>query len=267
MSTSDTVAHDPQIEAMFSVGAQYGYARTRRHPSTAKYVFGMKNNAEIIDLEQTKAQLDAATAFAHKLGAEGKVLLFVGTKKEAQSVVKDAAVALALPYVTHRWIGGTLTNWNEVKKRLLRLEDLSNKREKGELGIYTKRERGVIDREIDKLELLFGGIAAVRSIPHALFVIDPREEETAVREAVRLRLPVISVASTDCDLAGVDYPIVANEGARASIKYFTDAIAAAYRAGRAAGIPVAAVAPEPATEEEAVVHAPTFVPAAEEVVA
>ncbi len=250
MSTTEQMANDPQIEAMFKVGVHYGYARTRRHPSTAPFVFGMKNNVEIINLEKTKEQLAAAVAFVHKFAAEGKTLLLVGTKKEAQLVVKEAAVGLGLPYVSHRWIGGTLTNWNEIKKRLLRLEDLSVKREKGELTVYTKRERGVIDREIEDLERLFGGIATQRSVPHALFIIDPKEEETAVREAVRLRLPVVAIASTDCDLAGIDYPVVGNDGSRGSITFFVQAIAEAYAAGRAAGIPVAAVMEETPVEEE-----------------
>ncbi|PIR46428.1 MAG: 30S ribosomal protein S2 [Candidatus Vogelbacteria bacterium CG10_big_fil_rev_8_21_14_0_10_45_14] len=233
----DLLAGDPAIEAMFKVGAHFGYKRTRRHPTTGGYVFGVKNNVEIIDLEKTKTGLDEAVNFVKRLAAEGKTLLFVGNKKESQEAVREAALSVSMPYVSNRWIGGTLTNWSEIKKRLLRLEDLSTKKEKGELSIYTKRERVMIDRDIQDLERLFGGIRDVRSVPHALFVVDPREEETAVREATRLKIPVVALASTDCDVSLVTHAIVANDSSRSSIGFFVGEIAKAFAEGRSAGLP------------------------------
>ena len=257
MSTDTQAKNDPHIEALFRAGAHFGYSKSRRHPSTRSYVFGLKNGAEIIDLEKTKDLLATAEHFVRMLAAEGKTLMLVGTKKETQAAIKEASESLGLPYVSHRWIGGTLTNWNEIKKRLLRLEDLSSKRERGELSVYTKRERGVIDREIAKLELLFGGIASLRSLPHALLIIDPKEEHAAVAEAKRLRLPVVALASTDCDLADIDYPIVGNDAARASVRYFIEVLVKAFAEGRTAGMP-AAPEPEGTPEDDAVVKVPVL---------
>ena len=249
MSQDTQIKSDPVIEAMFGAGAHYGYSKGRRHPSTQSFVFGAKNGVEIVDLEKTKSLLENAELFLKNFAAEGKSILIVGTKKEAQSVVKEVAEGLGLNYVDHRWIGGTLTNWNEIKKRLLRLEDLSFKKEKGELNVYTKRERGMIDREIADLEMLFGGISGMRSLPHAIIIIDPREENTAVKEAIRIRIPVIALASTDCDLSEVDYPVVANDSAKASIRYFLEKFARAISLGKAEGVKSEVTAPKP--EEKA----------------
>jgi small subunit ribosomal protein S2 len=222
-------AAEPRIDDMFKVGAHYGYSKARRHPSAKSFIFGAKNRVELFDLEKTAEALDRATAFVRGLGAEGKQLLFVGGKSEARAIVREAAKSIDMPYVAGRWIGGTLTNLSEIRKRVERLEDLVSKREKGELAKYTKRERLTIDREIEKLEESFRGIVSVKGMPAALFIVDPKKEHIAVTEARKMNVKTVALASSDCDMSAIDYVIPANDAAQASIKFFVDRIVEAYR--------------------------------------
>jgi len=217
---------------MFKVGAHFGLGRSRRHPSIAEYIFGTKNKVEIFDLEKTSALLDSAKEFAKSVAANGGMLLFAGSKNESLTAIKDTALRLDQPYVAGRWIGGTLTNFIQIRKRIERMEDLVSKREKGELTKYTKKERLLIDREIAKLERFFLGLIVLKQKPKALFVIDPKKEMIAIREAKHENIPVIALAGSDCDINLVDYPIVGNDTARASIAFFVKEIADAYEAGR-----------------------------------
>jgi len=226
---SDKIS-DPRIDAMFKSGAHFGYSKTRRHPSTAPHVFATKNKNDLINLENTVLDLDKVLAFVKDLSATGKTLLFVGVKPEAREAVKNAAISLDMPYVTERWIGGTITNFPEIKKRIARLEDLRSKKEKGELDMYTKKERLLIDREIDKLNLYFGGLVSLKKTPDALFIIDTKKEHIAFTEAMKAGVPVIGIANTDCDIRAIDYPIVANDSSITSIAYFVNEIAEAFKA-------------------------------------
>jgi small subunit ribosomal protein S2 len=178
--------------------------------------------------------LDKAKAFATELGKEGKTILFVGGKKEASLAVKSAAQSLNIPYVDGRWIGGTLTNFPQLRKRVERYEKLTSEKEKGELAKYTKRERMLIDKEIANLEKMFFGIVSLTKMPDAIFLIDPRHEKNAIKEAADKNIPVIAVAGSDCDISGIRYPIVGNDSSKASITFFVEEIAAAYRAGKSA---------------------------------
>jgi small subunit ribosomal protein S2 len=233
MDTQETIEKSPLIDALFSVGAHYGYKRSRRHPSVASYIFGLKNRIEIFDLEKTSGLLEAAKVFVQSLGRDGKTLLLIGGKPEAREAVRAAASRLAMPYVAGRWIGGTLTNFSEIKKRVARLEGLRESRETGELARkYTKKERLLLDREIARLEENFGGVTSLAGAPAALFVVDPREEHTAVKEAMRLKVPIVALAGSDCDIAGIDHPIIGNDSSRKSIAFFVEAIREAYEAGK-----------------------------------
>jgi small subunit ribosomal protein S2 len=232
MAVAETTTENPQIQAMFSAGAHYGYAKSRRHPSTKNFIFGLKQNIEIFDLEKTSAMLDAAKEYAEKLGRERKQLLIVGGKPETFKSVRSAATELSLPYVAGRWIGGTITNFAEIQKRVQRLIDLTDKRERGDFSKYTKFERLQIDREIDKLTQMYGGLLSMKEkLPDAMFIIDPKKEAGAVREAQDNNIPVIALASSDCDISKVDYPIPGNDSAPKSIDYFVREIAAAYKNG------------------------------------
>lgn len=227
---------DAEIDALFAVGAHYGYSRSRRHPSYVPLILGNKNGVDVIDLEQTITRLNAAKEFVAELGKMGKQVLFVGTKPVAANIMKEAAQAIGMPYVTSRWIGGTLTNFSEIKKRVARLVTLRSKRDKGELSQYTKKERLMFDREIERLENNFGGIVSMADKPAALFVIDFRNEETAVEEALDMRVPVIGLGSSDCNIKKISYLIPANDAVQKSIAFFVQTIADAYRKGRQAQV-------------------------------
>ena len=192
------------------------------------YIFGAKNKTEIIDLEKTAKALEDAKAFVSELSVTGKKILFVGTKPEAREAVAAAAEKAGQPYMTERWIGGTLTNFPQIRKRVERLGELLEKKEKGELDVYTKKERLLFDRELEKLLRDFGGITSLSSLPDALFVVDPRKEAIAVKEASREGIPVIALASSDCDISAVSFPIPGNDAVRKSITLIADAIADAY---------------------------------------
>ncbi len=224
---------DSMIEAMFKVGAHFGLAKARRHPSTKPYVFGIKNNIEIFDLEKTHDALEKAKAFVATVAASGKQALFVAAKSEAISAVKAAAGKIGQPVVGGRWIGGTLTNFVQIRKRIEKYENRLKEKEKGELAKYTKKERLLIDREIAKFEVMFGGIVSMREKPGVMIVVDPKKEAIAVEEARQTGVPVIAIASTDCDLSKVNFAIPANDSSAASAVFFLDELARAYSEAKA----------------------------------
>ena len=221
-----------RVDEMFKVGAHYGLSRSKRHASTAPYIFGVKNQSEIIDLEKTDALLDKALAFVTELGKDGKQILFLSGKNEGRDALVLAAESVNMPHVAGRWIGGTLTNFPEIKKRIAKLDDLVKQKERGDLLKYTKKERLMIDREIESLNKLFSGIALLKDLPKALFVVDAKREHIAVEEANKMKIPVVSLCNSDCDIRDVAYPIVANDGSVASVTFFINEIAKAYAKGK-----------------------------------
>lgn len=220
------------VEGLFQAGAHFGLIRSRRHPTSKPYIFGTKNKVEIFDLEKTAGKLEEAQSFAKDIVANGGQILFVGGKNEARDVVFRGAEAAGQPVVAGRWLGGTLTNFTEIKKRIARLADLTSQREKGELGKYTKKERLLIDREIKSLDGDFSGLSTMKTLPKALFVIDPKREHTAMLEAKNLRIPVIALASSDCDFRGIKCPIPGNDASVKSIEYVVNAIVSAVEEGK-----------------------------------
>lgn len=216
------------IDKLFSVGAHFGYAPSRRHPSVAPFIFGTKGGSEIIDLEATSSKLMEALEVVKTLAQGRKTILFVGSKAEAREALKRAADRLAQPYVASRWIGGTLSNFSEIKKRVNRLQELSAMREKGELAKFTKHERLLIDREITELDDMFGGLRSMSKLPDALIIVDPRHQSGTVKEAALLNIPVIAILNTDCDRAGVKYPIPANDASAQTIAFILGEIASTY---------------------------------------
>ena len=233
------------IESLFKAGAHFGYSRSRRHPSTLKYLFGAKGGVEIFDLEKTAELVEKAKTFVRGIAADRGVVLFVGGKAEAREAVIRTAESLNLPFSAGRFIGGSLTNWSEIKKRVERLVDLSDKREKGELAKYTKLERLLIDREIDDLTTMFGGLRGMTKLPSAMVVIDPRREKIAVTEARKMKIPVIALLNSDCDATEVNYPVAANDATLASVQLFLSEIKSAWEEGLKA-------APAPKEEPAAV---------------
>lgn len=242
MSTPSST-HTSLVERLFRVGAHFGFKKSRRHPSSVPFILGSKNGNDIFDLNRTASDIAGAQAILRDAGASGKTVLFVGTKDEVRTIVAETAARVDSPHVSNRWIGGMLTNWSEIKKRLNRLEELTRERASGELERkYTKRERVMIVREVDKLSFNFGGMATLQKLPDLLVVVDPRHDHIAVSEARELGLPIIGVMSSDCNTAAVTHPIVVNDALQSSVSLVLGELAAALADGRAAAAP--AVAPE-----------------------
>ncbi len=219
------------VDALFAVGAQFGFIKSRRHPSTKPFIFGVKNKIEIFDLEKTNEALDIVLEFVQNIGAKNGTILFVGGKNEAREAITTVASSINQPYVAGRFIGGTLTNFPEIKKRVEKLETLTDQKENGELMKYTKKERLLIDREIAKLHDFFFGISVMKHMPAAVFVVDAKKEIIAVKEAHTMGIPVIALCGSDNNLTEVEYAIPANDSSRASIEFFLKKIAESYKAG------------------------------------
>jgi small subunit ribosomal protein S2 len=228
---NQSTGEDSAVEEMFQAGAHYGYSKTRRHPSVSPYIYATKNKGDIINLEKTGVQLEEAKKYAEELGAKGKVLLFVGTKPEAKSAVKSAAESLGMPYVTERWIGGTLSNFSEIKKRIAELETYQKESVQGGLDKYTKKERVVMAKKMEKLARYYTGLLGLKKIPDALFVVDARAEHIAATESSKSGVPVIALVNSDTNIKKIDYPIVGNDAGIPSIKFFAQALAEAYKKG------------------------------------
>lgn len=222
------------VDAMFAVGAHFGYIKSRRHPTTAPFIFGRKNNVEIFDLEKVEAKLADAKEFIKKLASEGKQVLFVGGKREAASSISEYAMKIDMPHVSGRWIGGTLTNFSEIRRRVEHFLKLSVQKEKGELVKYKKKERILIEKEIIKMEKRFGGIVPMDKKPGAIFIIDADREYIARDEALQTGVPVISLAGSDCDYSKIDYVIPGNDSSVDSIKFFLNEMVESYQEGVAA---------------------------------
>lgn len=213
------------VTEMYEAGAHVGYSKTRRHPSTRDYIFESRKKKDIIDLEQTEMQLTEALQSLVDIKTKGLQVLFVGTKPEAKGIIRSQAELIDMPFVTERWLGGTLTNRRELKMRVERLMTLKEQADKGELVAATKKEKLMLEREIERLERKFGGLKNMVKLPAALFVVDPKKEYIAVEEARQMNIPVIALANTDCDVDILNYPIIANDTNLSSIYFFTKKIA------------------------------------------
>ncbi len=220
-----------QIEEMFKAGTHYGYSKSRRHASAKNYIFATKNNVDIINLEKTFPLFENALAEVTRLASLGKTILFVGTKAEAKQKIIETALALNMPYVNERWVGGTITNFSEIKKRISKLLDLRDKKEKGELEKYTKKERLLIEREMLDMTENFQGVTSLSKIPDAMIVIDSKKENLAVTEANKMNLSIVSLLNTDCNLKEVKFPVLGNDASVSSITYFLDNVKEAYKKG------------------------------------
>ncbi len=222
---------DGIVEEMFKAGAHYGYSKTRRHPSVSSYIYTTKNKTDIIDLEKTIDLLEEAKNFIHSLGMQGKTVLFVGTKPEAKVATKDIAESLGMPYVTERWIGGTISNFSEIKKRIIELETYHKDNARGELEKYTKKERVMLAKKMEKLARYYTGLLGLKKTPDAMFIVDAKSEHIGATEARKYGVPVVAIVNSDSNIKDIDYPIVANDGVVPSIKFFATAIRDAYKAG------------------------------------
>ncbi|MBI2482197.1 MAG: 30S ribosomal protein S2 [Candidatus Vogelbacteria bacterium] len=232
----------PVIKELARLGAHFSYSRRSRHPSTKRFIFGFRNRASIIDLHKTATALDEAKVLIRELVSKGKMVMMVGTKSEAREAVAQVAESVNQPYVNERWLGGTLTNFKQMRKRIDRLAELKDKGAKGELSVYTKKERSLIAKEVADLERYFGSLSSMTGIPGALIVVDPKDEAIAVAEAHQLNIPVIALCGSDCNLSLVTHPVMVNDNNKATISFILKDLAAAYIEGKALAVKAAAEA-------------------------
>jgi small subunit ribosomal protein S2 len=219
------------IRELLEAGLHFGHQTRRWHPKMRRYIFGERDGIYIIDLTRTTVLLERARQFAHDVAARGGIVLLVGTKKQAKDAIKEVAEAAGMPYVNERWLGGLLTNFHTISKRIERLHDLHRQSEEGQLDLLPTKERMSMEAELRKLETNLSGVQNMTRIPDAVFVIDLKVEEIAVREARRLDIPTIGLVDTNCDPESVDYVIPGNDDAMRScelvIRTIGDAITGA----------------------------------------
>ena len=223
------------IEELLRGGAHFGHLTSRWNPKMSSYIFMERNGIHIIDLKQTQKLLDVAAEAAGRFAARGKKVLFVGTKKQAQAVVKQEAERAGMPFVVDRWLGGMMTNFQTIRKSLRRMDTLQREDADGTSAKLKKKERLMRSRELEKLERVLGGISELNKLPGAIFVIDIKREHIAVDEARKLGIPVIGLVDTNVDPDLVDFPIPANDDAMRSVALFTRVIADAVVEGAKAG--------------------------------
>jgi len=233
------------MKQLLETGVHFGHRTRRWNPKMARYIYTERNGVHIIDLQQTVKALEKAYALVRDLVAQGNKVMFVGTKRQAQESIRQEATRCNMPYINQRWLGGTLTNWRTIKERIDYLKDLEARRDAGEFELLTKKEALMLDREIEKLNARLGGIKNMESLPGAVFIIDVKNEDTAVKEADRLKIPIIATVDTNCDPDHIDYVIPANDDAIRAIRLMTSKIADAVLEGMA-------LRKEMAPEEEAV---------------
>ena len=213
-----------KLQEMMEAGLHFGHKTSRCHPKMKPYIFGVRNTVHIIDLERTAQKLEETLNFIKKLASEGKNLMIIGTKIQAKDLVEKIAKEHDLPYVSERWVGGTFTNFEVIKKRIDYFKDLEKKKADRELDKYTKKERMQIDEELADFETKFGGIRNLEKLPDAVFVLDIKKETVAIKEAAKKGIKIIAVADTNVDPEIADYFIPANDDAISSLSYILDKV-------------------------------------------
>ncbi len=211
-------------EEMAKAGVHFGHKSSKLHPKMGPYLYGVRNGIHIIDLKETKEKLEKALKFIENLISENKVLLVVGTKIQIKDLVKNFAKECGLLYVSERWLGGTFTNFEVIKKRINHFKELEDKRAKGELEKYTKRERAKIDLELKNFERKFGGIKDMEDLPDAIFILSMEKDNLVVKEAVKRNIEIIAISDSNTDPTLADYPIPANDDAVSSVKYILEKV-------------------------------------------
>ena len=220
------------MKQLLEAGVHFGHQTRRWDPKMAEYIFQARNGIHIIDLQKTSKKLDEAYSFLKEQAEEGKTILFVGTKKQAQECVKEAAEKSGMYYVDQRWLGGMLTNFDTIRTRVQRLKDLEKMQEDGTFEVLPKKEVILLKKEMEKLERNLGGIKDMEKIPGVIFLVDPKKEHIAVLEAKKLGIPVIGLVDTNCNPEEVDYAIPGNDDAIRAVKLITDVMANAIIEGK-----------------------------------
>ena len=220
------------MKQLLEAGVHFGHQTKRWDPKMAEYIYQARNGIHIIDLQKTSKKIDEAYGFIKEVSEEGKDILFVGTKKQAQECIKEAAEKSGMFYVDQRWLGGTLTNFKTIRKRVDRLTSLERMQEDGTFDVLPKKEVAKLRNEMEKIEKNLGGIKEMTRLPGAMFVVDPKNERIAVLEARKLNIPIVGLIDTNCNPEDVDYPIPGNDDAIRAVKLITDVMANAIIEGR-----------------------------------
>lgn len=222
----------PSLQQLLEAGVHFGHQVRRGHPRMRPYIYGAREGVSVIDLTQSEKLLKEACEFVYELGKSGKVLLFVGTKKQAKPIIEELAKELQAPYLVERWMGGFLTNFEQMQKNIKRLKEYLEQKEKGQLSKYTKKEQLLLDRKMGKLQRDFAGVMELDKLPDVIFVVDAVSDNIAIREANRLNIKVVALADTNSDPTEIDYPIPGNDDAIKSIKLLVSTLASAYGEGK-----------------------------------
>jgi small subunit ribosomal protein S2 len=220
------------MKSLLEAGVHFGHQTRRWNPKMAKYIFTERNGIYIIDLQKTVVEIEKAYAFMREVVAEGGEVLFVGTKKQAQESIESEAKRSGMHYINQRWLGGLLTNFETIKKRIDRLHELNRMEEDGSINVFPKKEILKMLAERDKLEKFLGGIKNMKRVPDILYIVDPKKEDIAVKEAQILGIPTIAIIDTNCDPDEIDYPIPGNDDAIRAVKLITKTIADAIIEGK-----------------------------------
>ncbi|MBI2022138.1 30S ribosomal protein S2 [Candidatus Daviesbacteria bacterium] len=222
----------PSMQDLLSAGVHFGHQVRRGHPKMQQYIFGARDGVHIIDLAASEEKLKIASQAAYEIGKRGAVMLIVGVKKQARDIIKSLAKEADAPFLTERWIGGLLTNFDEIKKNIQKLSKLQEEQEKGQLTHYTKKEQLLISRKLSKFEAVFGGVAKLEKVPDAMFIVDGVSELTAIREANKTGISLIGICDTNADPNWYDYPIPGNDDGIKSIKMISETIIKSYAQGK-----------------------------------
>ena len=245
------MANVVSMKQLLEAGVHFGHQTRRWNPKMAEYIFTERNGIYIIDLQKTVKKLEEAYLFVRDVAADGSDVLFVGTKKQAQDSVKEEAIRCGMPYVNARWLGGMLTNFNTIKRRIKRLEQLKKMEADGTFDLLPKKEVIKLKLEIEKLEKFMGGIVNMKKQPAAMFIVDPRKERIAVQEAHKLGIPIVAIVDTNCDPDEIDYVIPGNDDAIRAVRLIAGAMADAVIEGRQGEQEAPAEAAEETAAEEA----------------
>lgn len=223
----------PSLLELLKAGVHFGHRTTKWHPKMKPYIYTTKNTVHIIDLEETQVALKKALAFIKGVAQKGGVILFLGTKKTLKEITKKYADKVGMPYVNERWIGGTLTNFEVISRLIKKLKDLETKKAKGDFSKYTKKEQHKIDLDVIRLNKMIEGIKNMNKLPNAIFVLDTKDEKTAIKEAKKMKFKMAGIVDTNCNPENVNYAIPANDDAINSVELITSLVAQAIEEGKA----------------------------------
>lgn len=232
MAKSKSVKSEIALKDLLEAGCHFGHQARRWNPKMKPYLYDVREGIHVFDLVKTKKGLEAASAFAKATASQGGVIVFIGTKRQAKAIIKEEAKKAGIPFVNERWLGGTITNWKQIKKSIKRLQELREKKETGEFKKYTKKENILIDRETARLERFFGGLVGLGSLPEVVFIVDIKKERVVAKEARAEGIKVIGVVDSNADPDLVDYVVPANDDAIGSVKLIVEVMAEAVREGK-----------------------------------